>query len=487
MTEGGSHSASAELFSRGLGYVAVTVARAVGTLAVVPIIARTLGPKGFGSVATVQAIAAVLATIAQFGFPSAITRQFFDPVSGGAVNARRLLTVAVASAVAFAAIAAGTGDWWGSVILSEGSSVPLGLASLWAAPMAVLAAQQAILRSQDRLVGFSATTLALTMAGPIGGIAGTSLFERTSAAYVLGALVALTVSAIGSLVVIPPSMDHAFDSARVRAAVAIGLPLMPHSVAMWLLNAGDRVIVERVLGLTEVGRYQLAYAVGSIGILFLQGVQNAWGPRVYAISDDDERNALLGDTRDYILRLMVPVTAGISLGAPIALRVVGSASYRPDDLVVVTSVVAASSIVYVPYLVYVRVLFYERTTTSLAWVTPIGAAFNVVMNLALVNAIGLIGAALSTFLSYSLLAWAVTWSTQSMPRPTVRGWLVWELAVTSSVVLAVGILLPTDGRWLSVRFILGVASVAWFLAESRAAMRGWSIRQRIPGPQLKRP
>ena len=55
---------------------------------------------------------------------------------------------------------------------------------------------------------------------------------------------------------------------------------------MFALSAGDRVVIERFEGIEQVGRYQVAYLIGSLGILLLNALNSAWSPIIYGAGDD---------------------------------------------------------------------------------------------------------------------------------------------------------------------------------------------------------
>jgi O-antigen/teichoic acid export membrane protein len=48
-----------------------------------------------------------------------------------------------------------------------------------------------------------------------------------------------------------------------KSALAFGLPLVPHTLATWVLEFADRAILERFVSLDDLGLYSMGYTFGS--------------------------------------------------------------------------------------------------------------------------------------------------------------------------------------------------------------------------------
>ena len=66
-----------------------------------------------------------------------------------------------------------------------------------------------------------------------------------------------------------PALTGLFDRALIGRAVRLGAPLALSTLLVFVLNAGDRLIIQRLLGPEEVGRYQVAYVVGYVVVLLV--------------------------------------------------------------------------------------------------------------------------------------------------------------------------------------------------------------------------
>ena len=58
-------------------------------------------------------------------------------------------------------------------------------------------------------------------------------------------------------------------------ALRIGIPIVPHYLSGIILNQGDRIMIDKMVGKTEVALYGLAYSIGMLVQLFISGMNSA--------------------------------------------------------------------------------------------------------------------------------------------------------------------------------------------------------------------
>jgi O-antigen/teichoic acid export membrane protein len=272
-----------------------------------------------------------------------------------------------------------------------------------------------------------------------------------------------------ALLVARPRLAGLVDWPVAWRALKLGVPLALSGLAGFVLNAGDRIIVQRELGAAEVGRYQVAYTVGYVVVLLLSFTSSAWTPRFAELRDPEHRWRLSTQSRDSLYRLLVPVILGITLGAPIALRIVAPPSYGQEGLLVVVFLVALSAFPVAASGASGRVLITARRGKTLALIAGTAAVLNVVLNLAFVPWMGIAGAALATVLSFTFLAAVqvrVLPDTPVWRRPPTR--LVVEMA-TAIAVSAATVLLPQSSTWNLLRLAVAVACIPWLWTRLRTA------------------
>lgn len=377
---------------------------------------------------------------AGLGIPAAISRAYFLP--GGTVGVKVLTTTALLAAVAVTALVEITAPFWSQVFKDISYEGALRVAALAGIPLTVLTASQQVLRAQDR-VGVYVLTAALASAGgQIAGLIGASVDDANG--YMLGLFAGTTLAAAVSTRFTGIAPIRAAEPGYIRENVRLGLPTVPHSIAMYLLGAGDRVVVERLEGLTALATYTLAYTVGWLAVIVALALNNAWSPAIYG-ADESDRWRVLADTAAAILGVMSLIALGLGLAAPVALDLIAPSDYELAGLGAVSTLVAVSVVPYVLYLASSHVVFWVGATAVLAWATPLTAAVNVGLNFILIPPLGLTGAAVATLGCYVLLAGLVWWRATDLANVPWR----WTSMATSIGLVTIGatitLLLPEDG------------------------------------------
>jgi O-antigen/teichoic acid export membrane protein len=285
-----------------------------------------------------------------------------------------------------------------------GFTLPLALGTTTGAATAVVIAAQALLRAEGQARRFVLLVLGV-VGGQLLGVAGALLISPSASVYLTGLLVGASAAALAAVVWTRPTLaGWRADRERLRSWARIALPTIPHSCALFLLAAGDRLVIEAQRGDAGVAGYALAYQIGALGISVIAAANNAWAPMIYAASDE-KRWALLASTTRTMLAVAAGLTVLIGVTAPISLWLLADPSkYSISALVPVVAVTALATIPYTLYLASAHVLFWSGRTTPLLWITPLAVAANLLAVALLLPYWGLVGAAFLTVAAYALLA-----------------------------------------------------------------------------------
>lgn len=457
--------ASRHLFGRGLLYVAVWSLGLVAGVFVTPFITRILGVTGFGRLAAALAVGQVLVVLVGLGMQAAIIRQYVD--DDGDRRARGLLFVALALALLLTAIIEVSGPMWCHSLGFPTFGGALRVVVLWVFPASACQAAMGLLRAQDRLGAFSSISIMQSVGAQGCGIALLIWMGRSASHYTEGLLLGQVAAFAVAMVLTRPHAAGISDTVTVRAALALGLPLVPQGLAVFVLSMGDRLIIQRLLGPTAVGRYQVGYGVGSLILLLMASLNQSWEAGVLGIRDEGLRSRVIFDARERLLRILQPVLIGMVVGAPVVLHIFAPASFRPDGLVVITAVVALSAVPYAFYMSNVLRLLSVRRTRSLAFVSVVCAGGNILLNFLLIPVLGITGSAVATVLAFTMQAVMTHLAARrflDLPRTPLRTWAV----LTTGVVVALAtVLAPKAGTWTELRIALGVLCVGWFLVMLR--------------------
>jgi O-antigen/teichoic acid export membrane protein len=459
------------LFGRGLLYVAVWSLQLLSAVVVYPVLAHLLPADEFGRLASGMALSQVLVVLAVLGFDQAVI--LLRAETGSDRAARSLIAAGVGIGALVTLVAVATAGLWSDTLGFDGTSSLVLVTVLWTPPSVGIVLSSVMLLSEDRLRAFSLVNVMYGVGGQVIGMLLLVLLDsRTAMTYALGYLVAMVVTMVIGFVLVRPRWSGITDVPLARRALKLGVPLMVSSLAVYVLNAGDRLVIQRVLGAEEVGRYQIAYNVGNIAIILLGMASMAWAPQIAAVRDEAARWALIGRSRDALIRLMIPVIVGLTLGAPLALVIAAPASFAPDELLVVVFLVAAAGFPVLIGNATARALITLEHTNNLAVAAIVAAVVNVVLNVVLLPVWGLAGGAAAT-----MVAFIVQTVMHRLALPKHVRWprISWRLQLAAAAALAVSALttlLPQDTAWNLGRFAVAVLCLPWFLHQLKIARAG---------------
>ncbi|MFI7601578.1 lipopolysaccharide biosynthesis protein [Actinoplanes sp. NPDC049681] len=461
------------LFGRDSLYLLVWGTQLFLAAALTPVVTRVLGTAEFGEVTAAIAVMQVLFAVAGFGLQTGIQRYY---ALRGPGDAARLLTLSVVLAALVTVVADRTGDVWSRWLGLSGYSGTVRLAVWWAGASAVTYCALGLLRSQDRLLLFSAAGLAQSVLAEVASLVMVLALRPTPPMFLLGRLLGQLLALAVALVGARPRWLAPRHWGLALSALGYSLPLVPAELSTFVLNTADRLIVGGEMGLTAVARYQIAYNVGGVPLLLIHVLNVAWMPRIFALDGAAHQAAVLAASRDALYRLLEPVLVGLALGLPVLLRIWAPARYQPDDLLPVAGVVLISVVPFGAGLAVTRGLLVTGHTGAVAGATVVGAVANVACNLALVPRFGLVGSAASTFASFLVLHTVLRLrarKTAPLPGPGAVRLLRVSLAAAAALALCAA---PTGPEALVVRMILAVGTLAWFVRLVR----------RLSDPQVAR-
>lgn len=223
-----------------------------------------------------------------------------------------------------------------------------------------------------------------------------------------------------------------------REIIAYSHPLILNSLGWWLNNAADRYIVIAFCGVAANGVYSVGYKIPSILNIFANIFNQAWVLSSVKSFDKKEDTVFFEKIySNYNMMLVVLCSVLIAISKLLATFLYSNAFYE--------------AWIYVPFLLIANVfgaisgfaggIFSAAKDSKIYSVsTLIGAGANIVFNLILVYSIGVIGAAISTMVSY-FIVWVIRLYTMkkyiSFEIALLRDCLAYLILVVQSVALMV--------------------------------------------------
>jgi O-antigen/teichoic acid export membrane protein len=230
----------------------------------------------------------------------------------------------------------------------------------------------------------------LGAAGPLAGVA-------------LAAFLVLAVEAPATLA---PARDARPRASLARIQAGYALPLAAVLALDLVLSAGDRFVIAGFLGEAAVGAYAAGYGVADRLIMLLFAwagmAASPLAARAFDTQGSAAAKAVAGDFSRVLVLITFPAAAGIALVAqPLADVLIAHDFDEPAAAVmpwIAAGALMNGFVVY--YFAYAFQL--TRKTGAQALATGAAAVLNVALNLMLVPAFGLVGAAWATLAAYAL-------------------------------------------------------------------------------------
>lgn len=476
-----------QLASESVVYGLSSVLSKMAYILLVPIYTRVFSPAEYGAMSLVVTVMAAASVMVVLALDNSAHRWFYESDDA----ADRKATIAswawcqVGVALLFAvAISAGAERIGEALVGTRAAGGYVRLAA-WALPLSAMSMVCTNwLRMQRRAWGtllFNLATVAssllLTVALVVGmgqGIAGVFQAQLLTAAWT-------TVVAVA---VMRDWLHPAhFRRGRLAEMLRYALPLIPAALSFWVVNAIDRLFVQRYSTTADVGVYQVGYAVASCVALGTQAFQQAWGPFSMSIHREADARKFYADALLVYLWLTCLASTVVGVLAPEILRVFAGPAYAGAS-----RVVALLAFGYVMIgLTYIAGLgpSLARRTSPVGIAITAAAGLNIALNLVLTPRLGKEGAALSTLLSQAAVPlYLFRRSQQLYPIPYRFGAAIAIVALAGAAT-AVGISWRFSTPWIGVpvKLLLAGSLVPALFAlriVSLATVSGAVRRLRMP-------
>lgn len=476
----------ARLFSNASIYgLGMLLTRSLGIL-LLPVYWIKLAPADFGTIGLCQALAIFLAPVLGLGLNDAMQRFYYDwsPLQRPTHLGALWFTTSCFGLLTCLAL-----DLAGRVVLplvfTQVAFDPYLRIALWSAfavnisliPLTVLRVREEIRRfTLVTVVGFaihSSLSLWFLFAwemGVTGFLLATLISNSSVALYVATRMlreVSLTLRWSG-----------------LREPLRYALPLVPASVVEGLSTTMDRLVLDKFVGLAQIGLYNLGNQFGAALNMFNQVLKSAWVPFVFrTVSERSDGPAVLGKfSVYYVAALCVPALA-IGLLSGDYIRVAADVRYHG-----VYDFVPAFVLLYLIQGVGTalgRGMDIAKKTSWALVVPTVSVIVGIVSLSMLVPAFGVWGAVSAALITAVVRIGIHIWlAVYFYPRPLHVGALARLAAITVAAFLcghflALGSVIA-DVIVKLVIIALGAVSILWFALDRRhalALLRDWRGRR----------
>jgi O-antigen/teichoic acid export membrane protein len=432
----------------GSTYALANAAQRALAFVLLPLYTAVLSSSEYGRLGLLLTLQTGCVVLFSAGMENGLIRQFFQ-IEGDLHAQRRFIItcwnfLALAS-LGLAAVAA--------VLLAflapsspafdpaQGALAVIGAATLVGATVVPLT----VLRVEQRLRDYLILTAVTGTSSAVLSILFVVVFRFGVAGWIAAVLLANVLTLIAGLFVIPwGRVDH-YDIPGLRAALKIGLPLVPHAAAGWSLQLADRIILASLVAVDSLGVYTLAANLSLPVLVLLQGLNLGFLPS-YARTRN-EPSAVRGLRNIVSLQVVLTLVIGCSvalLGPP---------------FVTLLSPAYAGATTSIPWIVlgYVFLGIYTIPMnfismvvgrTTFVWIfTLLAAATNIATIYLLVPLHGILGAAEASAIGYFALMILISAYGSAIKINASIDWRrVVPMTLDAAITYAIGVaLLPGNG------------------------------------------
>jgi|GEM_PF-2112076 len=391
-----------ELASKSLLYLFINGCNAAIPFLMLPLLTRYLPPKEYGVWGLFIAITSFLAPLASLGLDNAVGRKYFDLAQedfrkyiGTTLIINTAVFVLTLMFVFFnaswiASIANLPGWWIYAMPFFVFANMVVGKIQTFAVTSHRPVFYSFCILSNRIIQNIMVLILLIVLSAGVDSLLASYLFSL----YLVLFAGIFWIYKIGYL-------KFHFSKTYAKHALNYGIPLIPYTLGLTVIDISDRFFIENMLGTESVGIYTVAAQVSAAFMLVLSSILMSWCPWVLkrmktAQSDDDKllivkaTYVLLGGViiLSILLSFILPVVADLFVSKHFA-----------DARNVIPWLVVSLGCFGLCQILYIFLIHAEKTRTIAKFVL-LSFIFDLLMNYFLIRQNGLIGAAQARICAY---------------------------------------------------------------------------------------
>lgn len=465
------------MFSRGLwGYLPANILQGLIGFATLMVFTRILSPEAYGVYALTFGVSS-LAQTAFFTWLEASMARFYPaharndaeaPVLFGTLYRLFIVVALIFTLVSIIALSVWQVRTADGQALKTGISI--GLACVMSRSLVKLVQEQR--KSEGRVTPAAAIDMIQTAGAFVIGAVCARLGVG-GASPVLGAgLIALIVMPFVVREDWSRALKGRFDRGEARHMMQYGFPVSASLILTLALYTADRFLIAHYLDEAQAGAYHAGYSLASrlLDVVFIW-FGAAGGPAMVHALENGGETALKATARQQIMTMcfvLFPAVGGLIMVAPSLGSLLIGEHLRQQALSVTPLITLGALMSGLNTYYFLQAFTLARKTRLLVVAMAIPSVSNIALNIVLIPMMGLMGAALAAWISFSLGlmgSWLLGLNTLRLPVPL---WSLGKIAACVVVMMAALSVLPSWGGLpeLLVKSISGAAiyaGLAWLL------------------------
>lgn len=257
---------------------------------------------------------------------------------------------------------------------------------------------------------------------------------------------------------------------NTKAYLSFSLPMIPGVISAWVIASSDRYIIGYFLGVTSVGVYSAGYNLGILPLMLAGVLGFVLPPTLSKLYDEGRMNEVkthLSYSLKYLLMIAIPFVCGAAVLSKQVLGLFSTIEIASQGYYVVPLVALATLLVCI-CIPFGHILVLVKKTKIGGTAYTLAALINLGLNLLIVPIWGILGAAITTLIAYSvLLAIEVHYSLREFRFDIDWRFIIKSLIASAIMTLVIWSMHPQSNLNIIITVLVGVAvyGVALFLLK----------------------
>ena len=398
-----------KLFTQQIGLIGITnLIISLRGIILLPILTKTLGAYEYGIWAQIMVTISLCTPLVTIGLLSGITRFLAAETDKKEIQEGFFssLIVIFFSGIVLSSLLFLSSNFLSHMIFHTKEAIPLIKISafiilIWALDRASLQ----FFRTRRQMTKYSGFML-LENFGELGLITYLVLHGFGLFGVVISLLIVKTITfGIMLFVIISQIGIKLPNFTKIKPYLVFGLPMLPSYIFVWIINSSDLYVIGYFMDSASVGVYSAAYGIGVTISMFIGPISTVLYPTILKLWEEnkiEEVKTHLEYSIKYYLMLAIPATFGLSVLAKQFLLALTTSQFIYGSVLI--PLIAVSSIFSSFYSINMYILAMVKKTKIIGALLMVAAIVNMTLNIIFVPLIGILGAAISTLVSFLILS-----------------------------------------------------------------------------------
>ena len=193
-----------------------------------------------------------------------------------------------------------------------------------------------------------------------------------------------------------------FDLNLSKQLLKYSIPLVPNGISWWIVNASDRTIISAFLGVASNGIYAVSNKFSSLFMGVFNVFLLSWTESTSLHIDEDDRDTFFSKTMNTVLKLFITLCFLVITVMPFIFPILIDNKYNDayNNIPILLIAMLFNIVVGLDSAIYIA----KKMTKQVMYTSILAAIINILVNILLINYIGLYAASISTLIAYAVMA-----------------------------------------------------------------------------------